>query len=613
MNAAPTIPKGTEILYRFAEVDCPAMERARKKTLRVAFSSETPVLRFENGENYWEVLDHDPENADITLLQDGGAFVDEHDWSQQIGSVERAWLDASDRKGRADLSFADTDLGNERWKLMSGGFRKDISFGYTHTKKLSETTGDQGFPLRRFAWQAYEITSTAVGADHFGTGVGRSQMRSQMKRSIMQVTDKMTDENQITAFAEEFSKDRPDLADDISTLKARAFAAGETKRDFAKSVHTLFERKPAPQNFRQAFNRELGMSGSEINTFSFSRALKSAIENAGNIGGYEREVSQSVEKQTGQRSEGIWIPGDLVLGGPRRSYTRDMFTGDFSSGGAVVPTMVAQPIIELLRNKVVCSRLGATILAGLTGNVAIPREIAPSTASAVSEIGQVNNSDVLLDQVRLQPHRISCQVIYSRQLILQSAPDVESFIRNDMFSVMAIKHDSMLLQGSGAADEPLGLFNQLGINSVIFGGTPTWYSIVGFETALAKMNVGSDRRGWATTPASKGRLKGIAVALAGASTVSSRPLWGPGNFADDPSDGLMNGYRAAATNQIPSDRVCFANWSELVYGQWSGFELITDIFSRAARAEIVVTLNSWIDCALRHPQAFTVSADSAVQ
>src|SRR5215472_10150453 len=86
-----------------------------KRTLAVCFSSETPVLRREQGgREYWEVLSHSKTDADFSMLQNGGAFLDQHDDCRQLGSIKSAWLDTTDRKGRAILSFGNTKLADER-------------------------------------------------------------------------------------------------------------------------------------------------------------------------------------------------------------------------------------------------------------------------------------------------------------------------------------------------------------------------------------------------------------------------------------------------------------------------------------------------------------------
>lgn len=64
-----------------------------KRTVEVAFSSEEPVERWF-GE---EVLSHAAGAVDLSRLNDGGAVLFNHGWSDQIGVIERAWIDADKR------------------------------------------------------------------------------------------------------------------------------------------------------------------------------------------------------------------------------------------------------------------------------------------------------------------------------------------------------------------------------------------------------------------------------------------------------------------------------------------------------------------------------------
>ena len=76
---------------------------ADKRTVEVAFSSEEPVQRWF-GE---EILSHEPGACDLSRLNGGAAVLFNHDWDDQIGVVERAWVDA-DKKGRALVRFANS-------------------------------------------------------------------------------------------------------------------------------------------------------------------------------------------------------------------------------------------------------------------------------------------------------------------------------------------------------------------------------------------------------------------------------------------------------------------------------------------------------------------------
>lgn len=609
-----------DLLFRVAAVEASSLlERGGRRTLCVCFSSETPVLRRESGgQKYYEVLDHSPENADLKLLQ-GGAFLDEHDWKCQVGSVKRAWLD-SDRKGRAELDFASTALGKERWQLMSGGHRKDVSFGYAHTRMLGEMVGPDGIPVRRFAWAAYEISSTAVGADHAETGVGRNLFPSTTNRrpAITMTPQAPTTDNpqnsQLAAIAAGYAADFKHLDHEIRALRVRADAEGISIRDFSREVLKLVQSKPKPNDYIRTVDHEIGMSENEIQKWSLHRGLKSCLDNNGKCSGYEADVSQQVAKQCGQDPEGFYIPGDVVLGGRRAEFHhRDMQATIFSAGGAAVQTTVLPPVIDLLRNRTVCVRLGATSLAGLQGNVALPRLESPSTPYSVSEIGLLTDSQASLGQIVLTPKRVGVTVPYSKQLVIQSSPDIEAVIRNDIFSVVAIKHDSLLINGLGSNSEPLGILNTPGVGSVTFGGAASWSKIVDLATSIELANADGGRMAYVTTPGVKGAWKKTAVALSGATTVSATRLWEKGNFSDAPQDGLVNDMRASSTNQVPNNLVIFGDWTALIFAGWGGMDVVVDQYTKAKNAEIVITVNSWIDGALRHPQSFTASADAGNQ
>lgn len=616
--------------YRFIHAAKADFSAGKDRTLRVCFSSETPVLRADkSGSQFYEVLSHEKQHADLSLLLDGGAFIDEHQMTRQIGSVKRAWLD-QDRKCRADLNFADTELGRERWELMSSGNRKDISFGYLITRKLGETFADDGKPIRRFAWKAFEISSVAVGADHFETGVGRNatpQQHTQTHETFM--NQQTTEQTEIAALAKSFLETAattlaPEAEQAVRRLQTKALLEDMPKADFKRGLAEILEKTPrrrtnfAPVDTR-TLNHEIGMDPKEIKQYSFARALRNAVENGGRLKNcLEADISEQVENTSGTRSEGFFVPSDVMLGGSRRNYQqnyqqRDLYVGDFASGGAAVNPDMPMPVIELLRNKMICTRLGAMALGGLQGPLNMPRQISPATAQSLGEIATLQDSNLQLDQLILSPKRVGATTTVGKQLIFQSTPDIEGVTRNDILSIIAIKHDLLLICGQGANDEPLGIINTPGVNAVAFGGAASWSKIVDFETELGKRNADGGNLAYATTPSVKGAWKKLAVALTGATTVSSRSLWENGSWGDGSNDGLVNSYRAASTNQIPNNAVIYGNWNELIYATWHGLDMIVDPYTKAKNAEIVITANSWLDGGLRHAQSFTVSSDSGAQ
>ena len=230
---------------------------------------------------------------------------------------------------------------------------------------------------------------------------------------------------------------------------------------------------------------------------------------------------------------------------------RDMQATVFNAGGAFVPTQLLVPIIELLRNRMILDKVGVRTMAGLQGNIVLPRQEAAATAYSVSEIGLLTASQQVLGQIALTPKRVGATQAYSKQFVMQSTPDAEAFMRDDLFKVIALAWDRLGLNGQGAASEPLGIMNTPGIGSVTFGATPTYAKIVAFETAIRAANV-TDPLCYISTPTVKGTLKITPATLTGSTVVSgaSNALWtGSGDV------GEMNGYPAYDTNQVPNNYV----------------------------------------------------------
>lgn len=655
------------IKYRFIQIEKSAITRAEGKggMVKVAFSSETPVLRIGDGmdhakgEPYYEVLDHsDRSNADLSLIQNRGAVLDEHDPKSPIGMVMSAEINTEDKMGRAELMMDAAGLGCERCRMMEDGIRPHISVGYDQTRMLSETTHADGKPVKRFAWRAHEISSVAVPADG-AVGVGRNlpqfdfrtlsdEQKNQLKKFMAEETQTnwtQVDDNKIRSEAATAAK-----ADAEKAFKARAkeIAAiadaletdygskidetGKSMRDQIRKMANeatqgdesidsfknrclveVLKAKPA----KPISMRSIGVSEKDQQHYSILRGIQSAAKNRmkGNEGipdenTLEGELHRAIIKANGADglgydATGFQVPFDAKLRAGQASLTRDMQATIFNQGGAFVPTELVVPPIEILRNMEVLSQLGVRQMAGLQGNIVIPRQDAAATAYSVSEIGALTASGQILGQIGLSPKRVGATQTYSKQFVFQSTPDAEAFLRDDLFKVIALRRDLLGINGQGANDEPLGVLNTPGVQSIAFGATPTYKQIVQMETNILSANVVGPLA-YVSTPATRGSLKTVAVALTGATTIggAQNAIW---------VNSEMNGYPAIASNQIPNNQVVLGQWSDMISASWNGFDVVVDYVTKAGNAEIVITINIWCDFALRHPQAFCASSDSGAQ
>ena len=99
MNTRKGVPED-KIWHRSLEINKRAVDE-EKRTVELAFSSEY------TGERWYgtETLSHERSAVRLNRLNNGGAFLMEHDRNDQIGVVERAWID-DDKKGRAVVRFS---------------------------------------------------------------------------------------------------------------------------------------------------------------------------------------------------------------------------------------------------------------------------------------------------------------------------------------------------------------------------------------------------------------------------------------------------------------------------------------------------------------------------
>jgi len=291
------------------------------------------------------------------------------------------------------------------------------------------------------------------------------------------------------------------------------------------------------------------------------------------------------------------------------------------TAGQVVGTdMLGGSFIDALRNFSAVRLLGATILSGLVGNVAIPRQTAAGTMSWIAENVAASETSQTFDQVTMSPKTASAFVDFSRRLMLQSSIDCETFVRRDLARVLSIGVDLAALHGTGGT-QPTGIIGISGIGSVV-GGTngasPTYSHLVSLESEVAVDNATGSTMAYLCNSKTRARLK---TTQRFASTDS--PVWG---LLDDPTlaamgFGSLNSYRAAVSNQVSNSlskggnsvsAIFFGNWADLVIGEWSGIDLLTDPYSLSSQGALRVTAFQDVDIAVRHPEAFAAMLDAHV-
>ncbi len=94
--------------------------------------------------------------------------------------------------------------------------------------------------------------------------------------------------------------------------------------------------------------------------------------------GRAREVSAELARRSGRNPEGLYFNMGAAGAAERRDLTSS--TPVAGPGGNLIQTIVAPTVIDRLREKSVVRRMGAQVIGGLTGNLALPRLKTSATA-----------------------------------------------------------------------------------------------------------------------------------------------------------------------------------------------------------------------------------------
>ena len=360
---------------------------------------------------------------------------------------------------------------------------------------------------------------------------------------------------------------------------------------------------------RRTSTSHLGMSDGDVRRYSLVRAIRAAASGDWRGAEFEREASESVAKNLGRQPQGFFVPAEW-------QEKRDLLVGTPSAGGYTVATELASgSFIELLRNRMMVQKAGATILANLVGDLAIPKATGGATAYWVTENGTPTESAQTFGQVLLQPKTVGGYTDLSRKLLKQSSIDIEGFVRNDLASTLALAIDAASLHGSGSANQPRGIAATSGIGSVVGGengAAPTWANLVALETEVAIDNADIGRLGYMSNAKVRGRLK----ATPRTATYGDIMIWEP-TSGNTP----VNGYPFYVTNQVSStltkgsstgmcSAIFFGNWGDLIIGMWGVLDMLVDPYTGSTAGTVRVVALQDVDVAVRHAESFAAMLDA---
>lgn len=389
---------------------------------------------------------------------------------------------------------------------------------------------------------------------------------------------------------------QPVLAEKM--LEAQALAVEEAKRRGATGTPPVSTDafRGAEGDRRTAFVRNDPHKGLGLD---FARAVKIAA-----VAKMEGRSAADVAKDFQRVNPGY---GEVV---------RALAEGSFAQAGALAQPQATSEFIELLYANTALDKLGAR----------------PFSFNSSIEMGKMNSSAVAywqgegqnivpsqpgVGQLAMKRKKLTAIVPLTNELLRNPSVGADTFVRDDLVRIMALKRDLAGIRGTGTEYQPKGVKNWMAAaNANAQTGTALSNIVADLMKAIRlvdESDVPMTRPGFLMTPRVKWFLSGL--------------LDGNGNhvFLAMLQSGNLYGFPVVTTTQVPNNlgggtetEVYFGSWDELIAGSDSSHPLTVETFvngtyhdgsavvSGISNDESVIRAIEGVDFMARHNKSFSM-------
>jgi len=632
-----------------------AEETGSDITVDMAFATDTPYERWWG----IEILDCRPESVRLGRLNDGGPLLYNHNWDDLRGHHVPGSVAADGHAVRGSVVIAWAADEGKTIAMVNGLHLKKSSVGYEIHSVIEQTTGKDGRavertldgrqfgrvvercqrdapgdlaafrraldsaagPFERAAdtpatyrvidWEPLENSLCTIEAD-VNCGIGR-QAESDAATAppaapppIIFKETKMENPTpvDVAALERDFASKAQQRIENIAKIgdqfadfegaKEMANAAirsGKSVEDFTAEIHGLIAKRG------NQWKPEIGLTTKEAQAFSIRKAVQAMVTGDWADAGFEREASKAVASKIAslgvERSgsgKGFFIPLEV--------QKRDMLVATAANGGNMVATTLRpQDFIEMLRARMLSAEIGVRTLSGLVGNADITKHTGAATGYWLSsESTAITESQQTIGLLQLRPKNLGAYTEVTRQLLLQSTPDADSFIMDDLAKSLARSVDAAVFAGSGASGQPTGIIGTAGVGAV--SGTSLGLAgLIECQTDVAAANALHAGCRYVATPT----VAGLLTQRARIASTDSVTLW-KGNI----NDGTVEGYQAHTSNNLPAATAIFGDFSQAILAEWGVLEVDVNPFANFAAGITGIRAFYTCDVGVRVPGAFTV-------
>lgn len=589
-----------------------------KRTIEIAFVSETPVSRVIDDQVFYEILLCNPENVNLSRLNNGrgGPVLFNHDRDKLLGRVINARMDA-DKVGRATIQLSAAGLGNTMFQMAGEGILNSVSIGYNIYDYYMD-----GNNIIVTSYEIYEVSLVTVPADDT-VGVGRSddfeyQLETANQKELntsdetnsegtemenaQTETDEVREENDIKETPEVVNDDtgaveNNESSDVTDSERLNSNEEIESREMDDEETETTSNDETTEEVAEEERKRELTAIGSVLNI-----DVSEAIEKGISITDFKRQLNNKKpnvkDNKTMTKSvinglirsaaAGEEFKGDRVQV-PANELVRQTSTAP-ATGGSLVKEVYTDSYIDVLRANSIFAQLPIQVFSGLEGegNLVLPKLSSDFTQmfTMIAEGADSPLVDASFERLVLKPQTFSGSVPITRTLI-KSADTAERYVQDAMVRGAGLKLEKLILDQivAAAPNETLT-------------AAPTQADIQNALAVLASQNVRLDSVVAVVHPTTAAALRST---LVGANTAAKYMIEG---FRFEAW--LCDSVKVIESTQVAAGQIILGDFSEVILASWGGLAVDRDDTTLRASQGIVLRTFAYIDHAVAHEEAFYV-------
>ena len=288
------------------------------------------------------------------------------------------------------------------------------------------------------------------------------------------------------------------------------------------------------------------------------------------------------------------IRGDWRHAPAEREIYNALGGGLPGAGASLVPDQLSANVIDLARAKTALINAGAVTVPMMSDRMTMARLTADATLENKAENAAFSGSDMSFGSLGFTAHTIGQVCTLSRELA-DDAPNAASVVENALAAALAVKLDSLGINGNGGSDGFDGLLVTAGTGGTGSVGGISWEDLSGAVTDIQSNN--GEPNAYIASPTIAGDL---ALLTSGDGTNSAK-LWlkPPANVAT---------LTPFTTSSCPDANIAVGDFTKVAFGVRSDMqiEVSTTAGNAFANYQVLIRIVWRGDVGLLQPSHFHI-------